>query len=164
MRTWAALAVAVAALGMGLAAALSGCSGEKVFTAEEFVQRANAEGAGFELEDELISSSGDMKIWALHLSDDREGTSPAAPDGQADPQEEDDRSGPRGEEEGDEHGTAASLVVSEDGGSAEAEFHRCEGAATLVCFRAANVVVLLESATSEEVARVTQAVKAMGSD
>ena len=46
--------------------------------------------------------------------------------------------------EGGSRDIGGSLSVSEDGGGADQEMASCENAADLLCYRASNVVVVLE--------------------
>ena len=62
-----------------------------------------------------------------------------------------------------EHG-GGSLRVTDSTQAAEEEHARCEGAASLLCFRAANVVVILEDDVHPAgLARLTDALRAMES-
>jgi hypothetical protein len=143
-----------AGLSILIAAAPVGCgSGETTFTAQEFVERANDEGAGLELADQLSSASGAVEVWSVRLSGGAPGSpSPAPPASGAGPSPGADLA----------HG-GGSLAVSEDAEAGAAEFDRCERAVTLTCFRAANVVLRLEGGTPDEVARIEDAVSAMES-
>jgi hypothetical protein len=145
---------AAAGLSMLIAAALAGCgSGETTFTAQEFVERANDEGAGLELADRLSSASGAAEVWSVRLSGgDPGGPSPSPP-----------ASGAGSSLGADLAHGGGSLAVSEDAEAGAAEYDRCEQAVTLTCFRAANVVLRLEGGTPDEVARIEDALRAMES-
>ena len=54
--------------------------------------------------------------------------------------------------------SSGTLIVAADAGSAGAEFDRCEAAADLTCFRAANVVLRFEEMAAADRARVSGAV------
>jgi hypothetical protein len=65
-------------------------------------------------------------------------------------------------EEGDSGG---SLIVTADADAARDEHTRCEEAVSLVCYRAANVVLLFETDPSDPaVARVDAAIRALEAD
>jgi hypothetical protein len=134
----AALVALVAAIGLALAA----CgSGDRSFSAEEFVEEANSHGAGIELGAPLETTEPGAELYALTLEEKgEEGDEP---------------------ELGHEHG-GGSLKVAADGEAAEAEYARCEEAATLLCYRAANVVVIIQpDAQPESLARVAAAFRAL---
>lgn len=155
MRSPAAALTATLLAAAGLLA--GGCGeGEETFTAAEFVDRANASGAGLELREELVSTQGDVEIWSVSF------TGGAAPPGQ--PGAADNASPGTGATGTDLGHGAGSLAVAADAEAGSAEFERCEAAASLVCFRAANVVVRLEGATPDEIARLESAVRAMESE
>lgn len=133
-----------------VAIAAGGCGGdgERSFDAEGFVEEANRNGAGLELGAPLTDVDSEDEIWALELRS----------------QEEDE------EEEADEHDdeqehAGASLRVTDGVSAATAEHERCERAADLLCFRAANVVLLVEQgAPPQAVASLTAALSAMQSE
>ena len=108
------------ALGGALAAlALAGCGEGRTFTAEEFVDEVNAEGVKLEIGRELISDRPDQELYAVEL-------------------------GQVAELPGGEGHAGGSMSVYEDAAGADDELASCKGAADLLCFRAANVVVVLE--------------------
>lgn len=109
-------ALALAAL------ALAACGEEKRFGAEEFVEEVRAQGVELTLGEELFSEDPDQELYEVELE-------PAAelPD----------------ETSEDAH-TGGSLSVFDDGSGADEELRSCEEAADLLCYRAANVVVVLE--------------------
>jgi hypothetical protein len=120
---------------------LAAC-GERSFEAEQFVEEANSHGAGLELGEPLISTEPEVEVYALRVAE-----------------EEAERA-----EEEHAHG-GGSLTVMEDGDAALAKYERCEAAATLLCYRAANVVVAFEnSLPTDDRSRLDDAVRALGSD
>jgi hypothetical protein len=133
-----ALALAVA----GLAAC-----GERSFEAEEFVDEANSHGAGLELGEPLTTTEPESEVYALRLAE------PAVE---------------QGEEFGvvDEHAHGGgSLTVTEDEDGALEEYRRCESAASLLCYRAANVVVVFEeSLPPEDRSRLDAALRSLASE
>jgi hypothetical protein len=108
------------ALGGALAAlALAGCGEGRTFTAEEFVEQVRAEGVKLELGRELLTDRDDQELYAIELE-------------------------PVAELPGGEGHAGGSISVSEDSDGADDELASCNAAADLLCFRAANVVVVLE--------------------
>jgi hypothetical protein len=138
---WAAPAALAAAAGICVAA----CgSSDRSFSAEEFVEEINSHGAGVELGAPLDTNEPGAELYALTLEEEGEAGKEA--------------------ELGHEHG-GGSLKVAEDAEAAEAEYQRCEEAATLLCYRAANVAVILQpEAEPEALARVAEAFRAMQRD
>lgn len=120
-----------------------GCGGERAFEPAEFVEEANAKGAGLVLGEPLASIEEGVEIYSISFTEEPgEG---------------------RGSEPGDHSHSGGSLIVTEDAESARAEHARCEDAVTLVCYRAANVVLLFDTDPSDEhVAKVDAAVRALG--
>ena len=136
---------AAAALLLAASAALAaiGCGGEREFAAGEFIDAANAEGAGLALGAEISSTENDEPIYVIR----------SRPKPGADPNPQ--------LEEGHGSGT---LVVAVDAAAAGAEFDRCETSADLTCFRAANVVLRFEEMAAADRARVSGAVSALAAD
>jgi len=134
----AGTAVAGVAALIACLATVAGC-GSTTFTAEELVAELNAHGAEVAL-GEPLAAEGAVEIHSLELGD-------AA-------------------EDGDDHAHAGgSLMIAEDDDSALAEYQRCESAASLLCFRAANAVLLLEdSVQRDDLARLESAVRSLASD
>jgi hypothetical protein len=132
----ATLLVIVAAL------AASGC-GEREFTAQEFVDAANGHDAELELGDQLTTTESGEPVLKISSS--------APPGSDPNPQLQ----------AGTSSGT---MIVAADVDSAGAEFDRCEAAADLTCFRAANVVLRFEEMEGADRARITGAVTALQSD
>jgi hypothetical protein len=119
IRSVAALALAIAGLHT------TGCGGSQTFTASEFVDRINAQGVSIELGRQLQSGGDARELFAVRL--------PPLP-GEPTP--------PRGQEGGP--GASGSLYVFGDTGGAEGQVDACHRAGGLLCFRAGNVVVVLE--------------------
>ena len=127
-----------------IAVLTAGCGGERNFEPGEFVDEANAEGAGLVLGEQLTSTEEGVDVYALSF---------------------DERARPAPGEDGPGHGGGGSMIVTDDTESATAEFERCEMAVTLTCYRAANVVLYFEAApTDEHVASVEAAIRALGSE
>lgn len=118
--------------------ALTGCGQDKVFEVEEFVAEANRNGAGLELGEPLISPDPARDVYGVELAESDRGEGGRSQDAR---------------EEGDEHGAedgahehlGGSLTVTPDADAGRAEFERCESAVSLLCYRAANVVVAFEN-------------------
>jgi len=128
---------ATTALLTALALAAAACGGERTFEPEEFVEEANSKGAGLELGEPLISTREGLEVYELRLIAAVQATRK-------------------------EH-ASGSLIVAEDPEKALAEYHRCEAAATLICYRAANVVLALEGGESAPgLASVDRAIRALG--
>lgn len=125
--------------------ALSACgSDERSFSAEEFIEEANAHGANLELGEPLSTSDADVELYSLTIDEP-----------------------PGGEEIGEgpaieaEHG-GGSLRVTESVDEAEAELSRCEQAVSLFCYRAANVVLIFEQdAEPEALSAIAGALRAL---
>jgi hypothetical protein len=118
-------------LALALLTGLVGCGGGgPTFTAAEFVDRINDEGVAVRLGQQLPNSGGAEHIYAVILPP-LPGEPPPAPGAEGGP------------------GASGSLYVFDDTGSAEDELTACRGSGGLLCFRAANVVVLLESSGLE---------------
>jgi hypothetical protein len=117
-------------------------NGEPTFDPEGFVREANAHGAGLVLGSSLPSSREDAEVRELSLDESEDhATSADQPHG------------------------GGSLTVMRDSDEAVAEWERCESSASLICFRAANVVLIFEgSLTPADHARIEQALRALASD
>jgi hypothetical protein len=103
------------------AIALAGCgSGERSFSAQEFVDEANAKGASLALGERLGGEQAE--IYALRVGGDP-GTDGAA----------------LGADAG-----SGSLRVEDSSDAAEGQYARCERAG-LFCYRAANIVLVFEA-------------------
>lgn len=135
------------ALALCVALSATACgSGERTYEADEFVEAANAEGAALSLGDSLTSDDGGNDVRALTLSED---------------QDPPDRSPPPGDQHA--HG-GGSLTVTESAAEAREEYQRCEGAVSLLCYRAANVVAIFEGLTPAERRRLDSAFSALAGD
>ncbi len=135
------LASLVALTAAGLAVAASGC-GEKEFDADEFVEEANSNGATLELGRPLVTDDESKELFGVTLGP----VSAAEAEAGAEGQEPD----------------AGSLAVYDDGDDAERGVQECEAAADLLCYRAGNVVIVLEgSAVSAEQVALAAALKEM---
>lgn len=122
---------------------MAGC-GAHEFDAQEFVEEANANGAGLELGEPLLSTREDVEIRAVEIA-------PASATGEV-------------ERPGGAH-TGGSLIVASSVEAGEEEYERCEGAVTIVCYRAANVVLAVEGDPgSAELVGVDGAIRALASD
>jgi hypothetical protein len=126
-----------------LAALTPSACGERSFEAEEFVDEANASGAGIELGEPLTTTESDAEVYALRIVAEHA----EATDGEH------------------AHGGGGSLTVTEDDDVALARYEECEAAATLLCYRVANVVVIVEDALPpEDRSRLDAAVSSLASD
>jgi hypothetical protein len=129
------------ALVLVLAAMLAAGCGEREFEPDEFVDAANAEGAGLVLGESLTSITEDVEVFAVSFEGADE---------------------PAG---GHEHGGGGSLMVTDDSDSAREEFERCQSTLSLTCYRAANVVIYFDAPPQDEhVARVDAAIRALGDE
>ena len=115
---------------MAAVAALAGCGSEKTFTAAEFVGQVNEQGVSLELGRQLPAGSDAEAIYAVTL--------PRLP---GEPR-------PAPDEEGSGKGPNGTLYVYGDSGGAEDELDACRASAGLLCFRAANVVLVFDQEVS----------------
>jgi hypothetical protein len=123
--------------------AIAGCGGERAFEPEEFVDEANAEGAGLVLGEPLTSIEEGVDVYALSFAEE--------PGERAEP--------------GEHAHSGGSMIVTEDAEAAREEHGRCEDAVTLICYRAANVVLMFDADPSDEhVAEVDSAIRALESE
>jgi hypothetical protein len=123
---------------------LIGCGGDQTLTASELVERVNEQGVSMELGDELATSGGAEHLYAVEL--------PSLP-GSPKP--------PPGSEGGP--GTGGSLYVFGDTAGAKGQLDACRHAAGLFCFRASNIVIVLdEEAGAIEARRLAVAIKKLG--
>jgi len=112
----------VAALALALTLfTLAGCSEDRKFSAEEFVAEVKAEGVELELGDELVTTE-DKELYAVEL--EQVARLPG--------------------EEGEHEHTGGSLSVYENTAGADGEIDSCRMSADLLCYQAANVVIVLE--------------------
>jgi hypothetical protein len=129
---------------------LGGCGGDDGgFTAEQFVDAVNQRGGALELGAALPSTRSDAEVYALELA------GPGAVEGAG----ADEPAG------GDESHGGGSLAVMPDADAGLEEFERCEQAASLLCFRADNVVLLLEGEIErEEIAALATALRTIAAE
>lgn len=154
--------VVAAALLLALA---SGCNGEKPYDAGEFVAELNSNDPVIALGEPLTTTDTDQELYAVEVIE-------AAGEGEG--QHAADEVGGEGEaehaadeEEGNdesEHGTGGSLVVAPDEEEAFAEYERCETALSLLCYRAANVVLRIEELAPDDRRRMDHAFIALGAE
>jgi hypothetical protein len=102
----------------------AGCGGGQTFTASEFVDRVNEQGVEMTLGRQLQSSGDAEELYAVRL--------PPLPGEPAAPGAEGGR------------GASGTLYLFEDDRGAEEQLRACRGSGGLLCFRAANAVVVLE--------------------
>ena len=135
-RTPWALALAVTAL--------AGCGGgERTFSAEELVEEANASGAELVLGEPLSSTREGAEVRELSFEEHAE---------------------PDAGEAAHAHG-GGTLAIMGDAEAGLAEYERCESAATLLCFRASNAVLLFEGELEPaQRAGLERALRALASD
>ena len=108
----------------------AGCgSSSQTLTASEFIDRINAEGVSIELGRQLSSTGDADELHAVRL--------PPLP-GEPKP--------PPGTEA--KPGASGSLYVFGDGDGAEDQLKACQASAGLLCFRASNIVVVLDEESS----------------
>jgi hypothetical protein len=119
-----------AALCTVAAAVVAGCGAERTFTASEFVQQVNEQGVTMRLGAQRPAGGGAERLYAVKL--------PPLP-GEPQP--------PPGSESGP--GASGSLYVFGDPGGAEHQFEACQDATGLVCFRASNIVVVLDEESGQ---------------
>src|SRR5687768_3501157 len=124
------------------ALAAAGCgSGERDFSAEDFVEEANSHGAALELGAPLETPQDGAELYEVTFVEPH-GAEPG-----------------HGELEGAHGGT---LRVTSDADAGEAEYARCEETASLFCYRAANVVLVFdEEAEPDSLAQIATALKSM---
>lgn len=129
------------AAGLAIAAGalgLAGC-GSATFTAEELVAEVNRHGGGLGLGEPLAAGRDGAEIHTLTLS----GRARAREDSHA----------------------AGTLLITAGDDVALAEYRRCESAASLICFRAANAVLVFADAVPRaDLVRLGRAIRAMASD
>jgi hypothetical protein len=130
---------------LALAAALiGGCGSQSSLSASEFIDRINAEGVSIELGRQIPTSGGAEELFAVEL--------PPLP-GEPEP--------PRGSEGG--RGASGSLYVFGGGEGAQDQVKSCQGSGGLFCYRAENIVVVLDEESSPlEVRRLGVAVSRLG--
>ena len=133
--------LALLALGVAL---IAGCGGEPTLSASEFVDQINAQGVSIELGRKLATSGSADELYAVRL--------PPLP-GEPKPAP--------GSEAG--RGASGSLYVFDDTGGADDQLEACRASGGLFCFRAQNIVVVLDEDSSPlEVQRLAVAVSRLG--
>jgi hypothetical protein len=113
---------------------LAACGGEPTLTASEFIDRINAEGVSIVLGQQLASGGDADELFAVRLPP-LPGEPKPPPDSEAD------------------RGASGSLYVFGDTSGAEEQLEACQASAGLLCFRASNVVVVLDEQSSPLEAR-----------
>lgn len=138
-RHTAALAVAVALL-------VAGCGGseERTLSAREFISEMNRNGAALELGPVLTQNPKGVDVTKVTI----ERTAPT----------------PTGEGTAPPPSGDATLLVLADAEEATAEYERCQGAPSLSCYRAANVVLRVEDLQPTDRALLTAAISELASD
>lgn len=121
--------------------ALGGCSGERSFDEDTFIEEINSAGAGLTLGVIISENEQGVPVRAIEL----------VPAGASRPVRP-------GEDPG-----GGTMLVLDDADQAFAEFQRCEQAATLTCYRAANVVLRFDQIDPVQQQRVTAAIAALES-
>jgi hypothetical protein len=127
---------------LALASALiAGCGSQPNLSASEFIDRINAEGVSIVLGERLATSGGADEVYGVEL--------PPLP-GEPKPAP--------GSEAG--RGASGSLYVFGDTGGADDQLEGCRASTGLICFRAENIVVVLDEESSRlEAQRLAVAVK-----
>jgi hypothetical protein len=135
-----ALAAATAVTALALA---GGCGGsqERYFTAQDFVDQMNQNGASLRLGRVISEGGEDGDVSAVKI----QGTAPSA----------------TGEGAKLKPSGAATVLVLGDAEAASDEYDRCADSPGLTCFRAANVLLRVEHIQPTDQAELTTAVEAM---
>jgi len=103
-----------------ISCALAACGEEETFTAQDFVDRVNDEGVKLKLGKPLIADDESKELFAVELA-------------------------PVSQLPGSEPGAiAGSLSAYDEPSGAEDELSSCSASADLLCYRLANIVVVLE--------------------
>ena len=130
----------------------AGCGGsDRTFDESEFVDALNEEGAEVSLGSSLSNDQDGVEVFEIRFEDHatENAEAPAAGEVPADDHE---------------HG-GGSLAITEDDEAGVEEYQRCEGAVTLLCFRAGNAVLILEdSIAPEDAAALETAIRGLESD
>jgi hypothetical protein len=123
------------------AALLAGCGSESTLTASELINRINAQGVSILLRQRLAAGGEAKELYAVRMPPLR-GEPKPAPGSEARP------------------GASGSLYVFGDTGGAEDQVKACQAATGLFCFRAQNIVVVLDEESSRlEAQRLAAAVR-----
>ena len=132
------------------------CSQEETLSASEFVDRVNEQGVEVQLGEQLHSAEAN-ELYDLELA-----PLPGLPEQAADEHVDE-----KGRETGGEHehgpGAGGTLYVFDDADAATDQVNACRVSAGLVCYRAANVVVLFEEG-GIEVQRLGVAIRRLGDE
>lgn len=133
----------VAVLGLALLLGGAGCGdGERTFEAGEFVEAMNENGAALELGEGLTDDQEGIDVYDVSLAQ------VGAPQGA-----------------GGEHSErGASLILAANTETAIDEYDRCESAVSLVCFRAANAVLILDDDDPATLATIEGAIRDLEAD
>jgi hypothetical protein len=132
-------------LGALAALAVAGCGTEKTFTAAEFTQQINEQGVAIRLGRQLPSSGNADQLFAVRL--------PRLP-GEPPPPPDSEGNG----------GASGTLYVYGNAGGAGDELDSCRAAGGLLCYRASNIVVVLDEETGGlQAQRLSLAIKRLGS-
>ncbi len=134
-----------------LALALPSCTEERTLSADEFVADVNEQGVEMTLGEPLHTEDENKELYAVTL-EPLEG-------------EEAGHEGEQGteEEHGHEHG-GGSLAVYESTGDAEEGMRACRDSADLLCYEAANIVVILEGGAGIEAQRLAVAIQRLAEE
>jgi hypothetical protein len=139
-----------------LLVALAGCgSGERTFDAQDFAAELSDRGVTLELGEPLQSESETVDaVYGVDIADGEASNGAQAGDGSG--------GGGKGEEA---HPPGGSLTITSDSDAAVAEYQRCEAAVSLLCYRAANALLVFDDALPpEDQARVERAIRALGEE
>jgi hypothetical protein len=118
----------------------AGCGSERTFTAQEFVDEVSDEGVELHLGKPLFTTEGDKELYALELE-------PVADlPGEAHPH------------------NAGSISAYDEADAADAEMQSCEASADLLCYRASNVVVVLEGGGGVETQQLGVAIQRLSEE
>ncbi len=136
-------ATAVCALAVALLAAGCGGEEERQLSAREFVAEMNRNGAALELGPVIAQNENGVDVTEVKIAQPAptptgEGTKPA----------------PSG---------SASLLVLADAEAATDEYERCQGAPSISCYRAANVILRVEDLQPTDRALLTAAISKLAS-
>jgi hypothetical protein len=125
------------------ALALVACGGERTFTAQEFIDEMNDNGAALALGPVLTTNPDGIDIYSISLTEISTGVgSPPKPVPEGAP-------------------GSGSMLVLDDADAARSEFARCEQSPELTCFRAANAVLRFQALQGGDQARITTAIQAI---
>jgi hypothetical protein len=133
-------------LGAFIALAFAGCGSEPTFTAAEFTRQVNEQGVDIRIGRQLPNSGNADQLFAVRLPR-LPGQPPAPPDSEGN------------------GGASGTLYVYGDAGGAGNELDACRAAGGLLCYRASNIVVVLDEETGGlQARRLSVAIKRLGSE